>query len=74
MDIKKLEDAVTNLENACPETMDIADVFGVCVDDLADLFRSKTKAQFMKQKRDAKRSLKHLYRKLNNMTFKNVKK
>lgn len=72
MDTSKLEEAVKNLEEASPENMDIAEILGVLVDDFADLYRSKSKAQFMKQKRDLRKTLKIFKRKIINMTYKDL--
>lgn len=72
MDTSKLEEAVKNLEEASPENMDIAEILGVVVDDFADLYRSKSKSQFMKQKKDLRKTLKNFKRKIDNMTYKNL--
>ena len=73
MDYQKLKESMTSLENACPENMDIADIIAVVVDDIADMYKAKSSRQFMKQKRDARNSIKILKRKFDNMTFKNIK-
>ena len=73
MDYQKLEESMISLENACPENMDIADIIAIVVDDIADMYKAKSSRQFMKQKRDARNSIKILKRKFNNMTFKNIK-
>ena len=72
MDTSKLEKAVKNLEEASSENMDTADILGVVVDDFADLYRSKNKAQFVKQKKDLRKTLKVFKRKIENMTYRDL--
>lgn len=72
MDTSKLEEAVKNLEEASPENMDISEILGVVVDDFADLYRSKNKAQFVKQKKDLRKTLKVFKRKIENMTYRDL--
>ena len=72
MDTSKLENAIKNLEEASPENMDIADILGVVVDDFADLYRSKNKSQFMKQRKDLRKTLKVFKRKIENMTYRDL--
>lgn len=72
MDTSKLEEAVKILEEASPENMDIAEILGVVVDDFADLYRSKNKAQFVKQKKDLRKTLKVFKRKIENMTYRDL--
>lgn len=74
IDYNKLEESMVSLENACPENMDIADVIAIVIDDIADMFKAKSSRQFMKQKRDARNTIKVFKRRFENMTFKNIKK
>ena len=73
-DNEKFKEAVKSLEDVSPENMDFAEVLGVVVDDIADMYRANDSKKFIKEKSDARRSLKILLRKLNNMTYKTFKK
>ena len=71
MNIEKFNEAVKALEDACPDNMDFAEVIGVMVDDIADLYRAKDSKEFIKQKKDARNTLKAISKMLSNVTFKN---
>lgn len=71
MDTQKIEEAVKALSEVDPAYDDFMEIVGVLVDDFKDMLVAGNKAQFMKQKRDAREVLKKVTRKFNNMTFKN---
>lgn len=71
MDITKLEEAIKALSEVDPSYADLFEELGVLVDDVADCVKSKGPQQFLKQKRDARATLKHFTRRFNNLTYKN---
>jgi hypothetical protein len=70
MDISKLEEAVKSLSEVDESYSDIFEELGVLISDIGDVINSKQKSQFMKQKRDARQTIKHFTRRFNNLTFK----
>lgn len=71
MDTAKLNEAIEKLSEVDESYSDIFEELAVLVSDIGDCINSKQKAQFMKQKKDARITLKHFTRRFNNLTFKN---
>lgn len=71
MDTAKLKDAIEKLSEVDESYSDIFEELAVLVSDIEDCIESKSKSQFIAQKRDARIVLKHLTRRLMNLTFKN---
>lgn len=71
MEIKKLEEVIEKLSEIDESYSDIFEELGILVSDIADCINSKCKFQFMRQKKDARQTLKHFTRRFNNLTFKN---
>ena len=71
MDISKLEEAIKNLSEVDPSYSDLFEELGILVSDIGDCLKSKSKPQFIKEKRDARVTLKHFSRRLSNLTWKN---
>lgn len=71
MDTTKLKDAIEKLAEVDPSNSDIFEELAILVSDVEDCLKAKTKAQFINQKRDARRTLKHFTRRFINLTWKN---
>ena len=71
MDISKLEEAIKSLSEVDPSYSDLFEELGILVSDVGDCLKSKSKPQFIKEKRDARITLKHFSRRLSNLTWKN---
>lgn len=71
MDTAKLKDAIEKLSEVDESYSDIFEELAVLVSDIEDCIESKSKSQFIAQKRDARIALKHFTRRLMNLTFKN---
>ena len=70
MEIKKLEEVIEKLSEIDESYSDIFEELGILVSDIADCINSKCRSQFMRQKKDARQTLKHFTRRFNNLTFK----
>jgi len=71
MDTTKLEEAIKALSEVDPSYSDLFEELGILVGDIGDCLKSKSKPQFIKEKRDARRTLKHFTRRFSNLTWKN---
>lgn len=71
MDTAKLKDAIEKLSEVDESYSDIFEELAVLVSDIEDCIESKSKSQFIAQKRGARIVLKHFTRRLMNLTFKN---
>lgn len=71
MDLNKLKDTVNNLAEIDPAYDDIFEDVAILVDDLSQMMNSKASEQFLLEKRDCRDVAKHLYRRIQNTTFKN---
>lgn len=71
MDTTKLEEAIKALSEVDPSYSDLFEELGILVDDIGDCLKAKAKSQFIKEKRDARRTLKHFTRRFSNLTWKN---
>lgn len=72
--LDKLNEAVKNLSEVDERYDDLFELLGVFVDDVADLFRAGSSREFNKQKADARITFKTIKRKIDNLTFKSIKK
>lgn len=72
--LDKLNEAVKNLSEVDERYDDLFELLGVFVDDVADLFRASSSREFNKQKADARITFKTIKRKIDNLTFKSIKK
>lgn len=72
--LDKLSEAVKNLSEVDERYDDLFELLGVFVDDVADLFRASNSKEFNKQKSDVRTTFKIIKRKVDNLTFKNIKK
>ena len=71
MDITKLKDAIEKLSEVDDSHSDIFEELAILVSDVEDCLKAKTKSQFINQKRDTRRTLKHFTRRFINLTWKN---
>lgn len=71
---EKLLKAVENLSEVDDRYDDIFELLGIAVDDVADMLKQTNSRNFQKQKHDARDTLKILYRRVQNITFKNKDK
>ena len=71
MDTTKLKDTIEKLAEVDPSHSDIFEELAILVSDVEDCLKAKTKSQFINQKRDARRTLKHFTRRFINLTWKN---
>lgn len=74
VDAEKIKNAIDELDVACKDNGDLFDVIGILVGDFADVISANSPSQFLKQKRDCRRTLKILLRYLNNLTYRTTKK
>lgn len=58
------------LEGIKSENMDVYDVSAVLISDINDMMKAKNSKQFLKQKRDLRKTLKFLKRMITNEKFK----
>lgn len=72
-DLNKLSEAVKNLSEVDEKFDDYFELLGILVDDIADMYKAKDSRTFVKQKSDARRTLKSVKKVLDNMTFKGLK-
>jgi len=66
----KIEKVMEILEGIKSENMDIYDVSAVLISDINDMMKAKNSKQFLKQKRDLRKTLKFLKRMITNEKFK----
>lgn len=66
----KIEKVMEILESIKSENMDIYDVSAVLISDINDMMKAKDSKQFLKQKRDLRKTLKFLKRMITNKKFK----
>lgn len=66
----KIEKVMEILESIKSENMDIYDVSAVLISDINDMMKAKDPKQFLKQKRDLRKTLKFLKRMITNKKFK----
>lgn len=71
--LDKLTEAVKNLSEVDERFDDIFEVLGIVVDDVADMYKANDSKQFIKQKSDARKTLKIFKRMIDNLTFKQLK-
>lgn len=74
VDVKKIEEAVISLDETCQENGDLFDSLGILILDFADVILSKSSEQFNKQKSDCRKVLKNFSKKLENLTYHDLKK
>lgn len=72
--LSKLNEAVSSLSEVDESYEDYFELLGILIDDIADLYKAKDSRSFTKQKSDARQTLKEVRKRLNNATFKNIKK
>lgn len=72
--LDKLNEAVKSLSEVDERYDDLFELLGVFVDDVADLFRASSSKEFNNQKSDVRITLKIIKRKIDNLTYKNIKK
>ena len=65
----KIEKVMEILEGIKSENMDIYDVSAVLISDINDMMKAKDPKQFLKQKRDLRKTLKFLRRMITNRKF-----
>lgn len=72
--LSKLTEAVESLSEVDESYEDYFELLGILIDDIVDLYKAKDSKSFTKQKSDARQTLKEVRKRLNNATFKNIKK
>lgn len=72
--LSKLTEAVESLSEVDESYEDYFELLGILIDDIVDLYKAKDCKSFTKQKSDARQTLKEVRKRLNNATFKNIKK
>lgn len=73
LNLDKLSEAVKNLSEVDESFEDFFEELGILVDDIADMYKAKSSTEFNKQKKDARITFKSVKRKIDNLTFKQLK-
>lgn len=67
--IDKMEKILNQLEKMSPEIGDIYESFGIALADLADVIEANDAKQFLVEKRDCKRTIKAITKKIQALSF-----